>query len=113
MTMEHLIGESQGGYLKDIRAAVAKRFPKLSPEEFERLLRCIDEANTVTACSFCNFITSRNRHPNGLTRLIKETKGTPDEVFSAIEIELKKDLEGKRPMFSGSYNSYARLLRSL
>jgi len=96
MTVEHLIGESQGGYLKDIRAAIAKRFPRLSPEEHERLSQRIDEANTVTACSFCNSTTSRKRHPKGLTRLIKETKGTPDEVVSAIEVELKKALESKR-----------------
>lgn len=96
MTVEHLIGESQGGYLKDIRMAIAKRFPRLSSEERERLAQTINEANTVTACSFCNSTTSRKKHPKGLTQLIKETKGTPDEVVSAIKVELEKALESKR-----------------
>ena len=96
MTVEHLIGESQGGYLKGIRAAIAERFPELSSEEHERLAQRIDEANTVTACRFCNSTTSRNYHSKGMTLLIKETGGTPDEAVNAIEVELKKVLESKR-----------------
>lgn len=96
MTVEHLIGESQGGYLRHIRVAIAERFPKLSSDEQERLARRIDETNTVTACSFCNSTTSRDDHPKGMTRLSKETEGTPHEVVKAIALELNKVLERKR-----------------
>src|SRR5579884_1984776 len=61
MTVEHLIGEGQGGYLKAIREAVRSRFPDLTPGELVSLVEGIDEANTVTACSFCNATTSRDR----------------------------------------------------
>ena len=33
MTVEHLIGESQKGYLKDIRKILNKKFTNLSPKE--------------------------------------------------------------------------------
>ncbi len=96
MTVEHLIGQSQGGYLKDIRAAIAQQFPTLPPEECERLARRIDKANTVTACSFCNSTTSRTKHSKGMTQLIKEIGGTPDEVVDAILLELGEVLKSKQ-----------------
>lgn len=96
MTVEHLIGKSQGGYLKAIQAAIAQRFPSLPAEEHERLAKRIDEANTVTACSFCNATTSQDKHSEGMTQLINETEGTPDEVADAILLELDKVLERKR-----------------
>ena len=52
MTVEHLIGESQGGYLSQILASLAGRFPGLSAAERAELAAQIDAANTVTACSF-------------------------------------------------------------
>lgn len=36
LTVEHLIGESQGGYKKAIRQAVVQRFPDLSSDEQRR-----------------------------------------------------------------------------
>ena len=95
MTVEHLIGKSQGGYLKDIRVAIAERFPRLSTEEHKRLAQQIHEANTVTACSFCNSTTSRTPTPK-MTQLIQEAKGTPDDVVNAIKEELKKVQKSKR-----------------
>ncbi len=96
MTVEHLIGQSQGGYLKDIRAAIAQRFPTLPPEERERLAQRIDKANTVTACSFCNSTTSRNKHSEGMIQLINRIEGTPDEVVDAILLELGEVLKSKQ-----------------
>jgi len=96
MTVEHLIGESQGGYLRDIRIAIARRFPTLSTEEHERLAQRINEANAVTACSFCNSTTSRDRHRKGMWQLISDTEGTPDEVVDEVIRELHTVLERKR-----------------
>jgi hypothetical protein len=59
MTVEHLIGESQGGYRYQISASLAHRFPGLGPDEIAELATRIDAANTVTACSFCNATTSQ------------------------------------------------------
>jgi len=96
LTVEHLIGESQGGYRQDIRVAVAQRFPELSPEEHELLVQRIDVANTITACSFCNSTTSRESHPKGMTQLIEETQGKPTEVVDTIVLELARILERKQ-----------------
>ena len=52
MTVEHLIGESQGGYLKQIRNTLSKRFPGLSLDKIENIAKQIDESNTVSACGF-------------------------------------------------------------
>jgi hypothetical protein len=52
MTVEHLIGESQGGYLRQIAASLAEHLPELPPAALDALARRIDEANTIAACSF-------------------------------------------------------------
>ncbi len=96
MTVEHLIGESQGGYLKDVRRAIAQRFPVLSPEEHERLAQRIDEANTVTACRFCNSTTSRDQHDIDMGHLIRDTAGTPAEVVDKVIAELHIVLKHKQ-----------------
>ncbi len=60
LTVEHLIGKKQGGYLKDIKHLVSEFFPELDATAQVKLARAIDAKNTVTACSFCNSSTSRN-----------------------------------------------------
>jgi hypothetical protein len=47
MTVEHLIGESQGGYRPQIADRLAHRFPEWSAAEIVQLAA----ANTVTACA--------------------------------------------------------------
>lgn len=96
MTVEHLIGRAQGGYLKQIRGLVAARFPNLPPKEMEKLSQRIDAENTVTACSFCNSTTSRDVSEKDMEQLLWEAKGNPDEVVSDIAAELKIVLERKR-----------------
>ena len=61
MSVEHLIGESQGGYRTQIERALTARFPDLDASRVAELAHRIDQANTVTACSFCNSTTSRTR----------------------------------------------------
>lgn len=96
MTVEHIIGKSQGGYLKDIRLAVAKRFPGLSTVERESLSREIDAVNTVTACSFCNSTTSRDSNSTSMSDLILTSTGDPGAIVSSISAALQPILERKR-----------------
>ncbi len=60
MTVEHLIGKSQGGYLKQIKQSVSDKFPHYSSENVTNLSKKLDAINTVTACQFCNSTTSRD-----------------------------------------------------
>ena len=95
LTVEHVIGGSQGGYLKDIRLVVAECFKTLNDDERESLARKIDMANTVTACSFCNSSTSRYSSKKSMGDLIRASTGTPDEIFCQIDSELRSILKDK------------------
>ena len=96
MTVEHLIGKSQGGYLKQIRTAVAVRFPELSLAEREALSKRIDELNTVTACSFCNSTTSRDINNKSMNDLLNEAHGSMADIQAYISNHLQLILERKR-----------------
>ena len=96
LTVEHLIGRSQGGYLKQIRAAVASRFPVLPPVECEELAQRIDILNTVSACSFCNSTTSRDVRPKTMPELLNETQGDVEDVVAHVASELHQVLVRKR-----------------
>jgi hypothetical protein len=96
LTVEHLIGGSQGGYPSQLRAAITRRFPELSYEEREELVQQLDTANTVTACSFCNSTTSRDRQPKDMDQLLTEATGTPNEVVTTVIAKLQQILERKR-----------------
>ena len=95
LTVEHLVGESQGGYLRELRAAVAARFPDLAPDERAEMVASIDAANTITACSFCNSTTSRDRHTRNMTELLS-VPGGPVELLTAVRRELAEILERKQ-----------------
>lgn len=96
MTVEHLIGQSQGGYLKQIRSAVDARFPELTPAAREGFSQRIDTLNTVTACSFCNSTTSRDANKKTMAELLNEAQGTFEEMEAYIATELERVLERKR-----------------
>ena len=96
MTVEHIIGSSQGGYFHQIKEAVAKRFPELSDGEQDSLSRRIDEANTKTACHFCNSTTSRAHHHRSMGELIAGATGTPEELVASVTRELTAIFEKKR-----------------
>jgi hypothetical protein len=95
LTVEHLVGESQGGYRAKIQEAVADRFPEMSVQERSEFAGRIDAANTVTACSFCNATTSRTRHHQSMQELIA-APGSPEEVFNAVTVVLAEILVSKR-----------------
>jgi hypothetical protein len=97
MTVEHLIGESQGGYLRQILASLAGRFPGLSAAERAEFAAQIDAANTVTACSFCNATTSRAQAPTSMTALIETAPdGTPEDIRRHVIAGLDGILAAKR-----------------
>ena len=97
MTVEHLIGESQGGYFKQVKAALACRFPGLADGEVALLAAGIDAANTVTACSFCNSTTSRDRARVSMTELVETApNGSRDQVLKHVREALDEVLAGKR-----------------
>jgi hypothetical protein len=97
MTIEHLIGESQGGYVRQILASLAGRFPGLTAAERAGLAAQIDAANTVTACSFCNATTSRAQAPTSMTTLVETAPdGTPEEIRRHVTAGLDGILAAKR-----------------
>jgi hypothetical protein len=79
-TIEHLIGEGQGGYPRRIRAAVDSRFVQLAQDERWALAARIHEANIVTACQFCNSVTSRDGAPFTMEEAIADLSLDRDEV---------------------------------
>ncbi|MGH8989260.1 MAG: hypothetical protein ACRDXC_11840 [Acidimicrobiales bacterium] len=109
MTVEHLIGESQGGYLKQIEVALTARFPRLGPSGVAELARRIDHANTVTACSFCNSMTSRTRAAISMEEAIQDAPdGTTEEIYQAVTAGLQQVLEDKRRDVRWKLNSVRR-----
>ncbi len=96
LTWEHIIGESQGGYLKEIRIAVARRFQRLPANEIEEIARRIEEANIVTCCSFCNSTTSRGKAPTTMDDIIDSASGAPEDVVTVVETQLEEILTAKK-----------------
>ena len=97
LTVEHLIGESQGGYKRDILMALTSRFPLLEAGTLNDVASRLDALNTVTACSFCNSTTSRTMAPTSMWEVIA---AGPDDVESlvpvvgvAVEAALARKLE--------------------
>jgi hypothetical protein len=108
MTVEHLIGKKQGGYLKEIRLAVAEHFPALTNSEREDLARGIDAVNTVTCCSFCNSTTSQHSCHTSMGDLIKLSTGQPHEVIAKVTAALQPVLEQKRAAVQWKLESVRR-----
>jgi predicted RNase H-like HicB family nuclease len=95
MTVEHLIGKSQGGYLKQIETEIESKFPNLTIDERKTFAKKIDVLNTVTACQFCNSTTSREICSTSMGSLISSGE-TPSEVLISIEEATQFILEQKR-----------------
>lgn len=99
LTVEHLIGKKQGGYLKDIRKTVAEIFPELGGSEQSHLANAIDAANTVTACSFCNSATSRDSSSISMNELVTSAASksrNPLAVVEKVSKATQEILESKR-----------------
>lgn len=86
MTVEHLIGKSQGGYLKQIRELVETNFYAYSATEKECLAEEIDAINTVTACQFCNSTTSRDISGTSMYDLFQRFGANREPLIEAIKV---------------------------
>jgi len=95
-TIEHLIGEGQGGYPRRIRAAVDTRFAHLAESEKASLASRIHESNIVTACQFCNSTTSRDRAPFTMEDAIAGLPGNPEDALVGLIDKLQVILDAKR-----------------
>jgi hypothetical protein len=97
MSVEHVIGRIRGGDIKMIAKAIAERFPEMTFTGRDKLVQRIDEANTVTACSFCNSLTShQGKHGKTIAEILREPSGTPDEIVDRVLVEIDNLLEAKR-----------------
>lgn len=99
LTVEHLIGKKQGGYLKDIRKIVNEVFPELEVSEQSNLAGAIDAVNTVTACSFCNSSTSRDKSSISMKELVASAAGksrNPIEIVEMVSKATQEILKRKR-----------------
>ena len=127
LTVEHLVGQSQGGSMKDIKALVSEFFPDLDVEEAREFAGQVDDRNTVTACHFCNATTSRMQSPQSMREIIESAGGDRDttlknvgdackqvlrhkkesvkwklkSVRQAFDRDVKPDLESRRSIISG------------
>lgn len=95
-TIEHLIGESQGGYPPRIRAAVDLKFAHLHESARKELAARIHEANIVTACQFCNSTTSRDRAAFSMEDAISDLPGDPEAALLVLADRLQQILDAKR-----------------
>jgi hypothetical protein len=96
-TIEHLIGQGDGGYPDRINAAVARKLgDTVSLDEQTRLARDIHEANIVTACQFCNSTTSRDRSPFTMEDLILGAPSDLQSMYQFVVEKLQAILERKR-----------------
>lgn len=98
MTVEHLIGKSQGGYLKQIRELVQVTFPSYSEAEKITLSKEIDAINTVTACQFCNSTTSRDVNEFSMSQLFESAAGRKDALIQDITAACENILNKKRQL---------------
>jgi hypothetical protein len=95
-TVEHLIGESQGGGYGEIKNAVAAKFPAITKEEVAELAAKIEAENMVTACRSCNSMTSRNRHDVSMGEVIDSAPSSPQGVLLAVRRQRDRALSRKR-----------------
>ncbi len=96
LTVEHIIGKSQGGYLKEVHELLKTRFPKYSESEIKRISKQIDSINTVTACQFCNSATSRYKSEDTMDSLILVTNTDLDTILLNIQKACEEILENKK-----------------
>jgi len=96
MSVEHLIGKSQGGYKAEIRASIDERFPTLPEADRETFAERLNEANTISACRFCNSTTSRDRYRKTMHDFIFEAKGDPEAVINQVISNLGEVLQAKQ-----------------
>jgi len=97
MTVEHIIGKSQGGYISGIKSCFKKYFPKYEASKVKTLSKSIEFENMVTSCQFCNSMTSRYVSDVSMDRLFSESTGkSEEELLEHVKTELNKILKAKK-----------------
>jgi hypothetical protein len=98
LTVEHIIGRKDDGSVEKIRDAVEHKCfdPPLSPGRAATLADELHRLNTVSACSFCNSMTSRATCEETLAALIARTKGSDAELVGAVTEATKAVLSKKQ-----------------
>lgn len=76
MSVDHVLAVNTFGS-GGLRRLIQEHFPKLGENELLSFAKRIDEINLVTACNFCNSMTSRKK-TRSLSKIFPE--GTYDEV---------------------------------
>jgi hypothetical protein len=97
MTIEHLIGQSQTGHIRKFKPLLAQRFSNLNQAQIEELAMAVDDMNTVTACSFCNAMTSQVTTPKGMDRLITDS-ASPGELLDLLGEVCRELLKAKQAL---------------
>lgn len=95
LTVEHLIGESQGGHYDQIKTALRRRFPDMPTSAVDDLTWKIELKNMITACSFCNSMTSRAKHDVTMQSVIESAPDSPRGLMEAVEKEARRALARK------------------
>jgi hypothetical protein len=117
LTVEHLIGEGQGGYPKGIAAAVNKYFGNLSKAERDQLTDSLHDANTISACHFCNSATSREVSQFSVEELLQQHCDSPAEALQAFTQYSETVLLTKRSLVRAKLrsisNAFDRLIRPM
>jgi hypothetical protein len=114
MTVEHLVGKAKKGYLKDLRIAVEQHFSEFSPEDLQWVVDKIDEANTVTACSLCNSMTSRDSNlktTKAMTEILNGAHGSPQEVVEQVTVRLNEIRDRKKNTVAWKLESVRKAFR--
>jgi hypothetical protein len=112
LTIEHLIGQGQGGYPPRINAAVEIRFAHLPEEQRRALGTRIHDANIVTACQFCNSTTSRDIAPFTMEEVVAGLPNDPEDALVALAAKLQVIQDAKRERAVWKLQSVYRAFRS-
>jgi hypothetical protein len=114
LSVEHIIGRKHGGDRSDIKKGVKRRIfsPPLPSERTAEVIDLIDAMNTVSACSFCNSMTSRMTAKLNLGRIIEETPGGDAELLQAVEAATQAELALKREDVGRKLESIRRVFKA-
>ncbi|MFC1868760.1 hypothetical protein ACFL0H_11595 [Thermodesulfobacteriota bacterium] len=91
-----MIDTSQGGDYKSILSELRTRFPSMPLGDAEDLAERIEIENMVSACSFCNSMTSHDKNSRSMAEVITSVPAEVGAVVSAVQGEARKVIQRKR-----------------
>jgi len=111
LTVEHLIGESQGGHYRQILKSVSKKYDSLTRDALEELAEAIEMENMVTACSFCNSMTSKDQHDISMYEIIASAQGPPESLITTVHHGAQRALARKQANIRWKLSSIRKAFR--